>query len=155
MADNQSGIASTEPTLRAATDAFLAEPRSQRTHRTYTRTLDHLIQAVGPERPLAGLSSDELAGAVTALWGSLAPRTWNRHVATVRSLLSWCRRHRWPIGDLELQVDRRQVDEDGTKAIPLDELERLWFRQDIPVRERERYGGCSTTRPVMPRTPSA
>lgn len=136
MADNLSAITSTERTLRAAVDAFLAKPRSQRTHRAYARTLDHLIQAVGPERPLAGLSSDELAEAVTTLWGSLAPRTWNRHVATVRSLLSWCRRHRWPIGDLELHVDRRQVAEDETKVIPLHELERLWSSPGIPIRER-------------------
>jgi len=136
MADNLSAIASTERTLRAAVDAFLAKPRSQRTQRTYARTLDHLIQAVGPERPLAGLSSDELAEAVTALWGSLAPRTWNRQVATVRSLLSWCRRHRWPIGDLELQVDHRQVAEDETKVISLHELKRLWSSPGIPIRER-------------------
>ena len=136
MADNLSAIASTERTFRAAVDAFLAKPRSQRTQRTYARTLNQLIQAVGPERPLAGLSSDELAEAVTALWGGLAPRTWNRQVATVRSLLSWCRRHRWPIGDLELHVDRRQVGEDETKVIALHELKRLWSSQDIPVRER-------------------
>jgi integrase len=136
MADNLSAIASTERTLRAAVDAFLAKPCSQRTHRTYARTLNHLIQAVGPERPLAGLSSDELAEAVTALWGSLAPRTWNRQVATVRSLLSWCRRHRWPIGGLELQVDRRQVGEHETKVISLHELERLWSSPGIPIRER-------------------
>src|SRR6266487_7005013 len=85
MAGKVTAIAGAERTLAAAVDAFLASPRSATTHRTYTRTLDHLARSLGPERPLAAVSSDELAAAVTELWGGLAPRTWNRHVATVRS----------------------------------------------------------------------
>src|SRR5260221_5072076 len=77
-----------------------------------------------------------LAEAVSQLWGARAPRTWNRHLATVRSFLAWCRRHGWPAGDLELRADRRAVPGDDTRAIPLPELERLWARQDIPLRER-------------------
>jgi integrase len=38
-------------------------------------------------------------------------------------------------GDLELRADRRAVPDDETKAIALPELERLWSRGDIPLRE--------------------
>ena len=50
--------------------------------------------------------------------------------------LSWCRRHGWPAGNLELRADRRAAPEDDTRAIPLPELERLWARTDILLRER-------------------
>jgi len=53
---------------------------------------------LGRGRPLAGLTDDELAATGSRRRGGLAPRTWNRHLATVGSLLSWCRRHGWPAG---------------------------------------------------------
>jgi integrase len=125
-----------ERTLGAAVDAFLAQPRPATTARTYTRTLEQLAGQLGRDRPLAGVTGDELADAASALWGTLAPRTWNRHLATVGSFLAWCRRHGWPAGGLELHADRRAAPGDDTRAIPLPELERLWARADIPLRER-------------------
>ena len=68
--------------------------------------------------------------------GPQKPRTWNPQVATVRWFLSWCRRHGWPVGGLALRVDRRAVADDDAKAIPLAELEQLWSRADVPLRER-------------------
>jgi site-specific recombinase XerD len=129
-------IAGAERTLGHAIDAFLAQPRAATTHRTYTRTLEHLTRQLGHDRPLRAVTDEELAEAVEGLWGERAPRTWNRHVATIRSFLSWCRRHGWPVGDLQLRVDRRAVADDDTKAIGLPELERLWSRPDVPLRER-------------------
>jgi len=76
------------------------------------------------------------ATAASQLWSALAPRTWNRHLATVGSFLAWCRRHGWPARNLQLRADRRAAAEDDTRAIPLPELERLWARADIPLRER-------------------
>ena len=70
------------------------------------------------------------------MWGDLAPRTWNRHVATVRSFTSGAATHGWPAGDLYLAAHRRTVAADDTKAIPLPQLERLWKNCDIPPRER-------------------
>src|SRR5216683_739387 len=125
-----------ERTLGAAVDAFLAQPRPATTARTYTRTLEQLARQLGRDRPLASVTDEELAAAASQLWGALAPRTWNRHLATVRSFLSWCRRHGWPAADLELRADRRAAPDDDTRAIPLPELERLWARADVPLRER-------------------
>jgi integrase len=136
MAAKVTAIAGAERTLGQAVDAFLAQPRAATTHRTYSRTLEWLAGQLGRDRPLRALTDPELAEAVERLWGQRAPRTWNRQVATVRSFLAWCRRSGWPVGDLTLRVDRRAVADDDTKAIALPELERLWGRSDIPLRER-------------------
>ena len=136
MAETVTALAGGERTLGAAVDAFLAQPRPATTARTYTRTLERLAGQLGRDRPLAGITDDELAAAASALWGGLAPRTWNRHVATIGSFLAWCRRHGWPAGNLALRADRRAAAEDDTRAIPLPELDRLWARSDIPLRER-------------------
>jgi site-specific recombinase XerD len=136
MAAKVRAIVGADRTVRQATDAFLAVRRPATTTRTYAGTLQRLTDRLGPGRPLALVSSDELDATVTALWGTLAPRTWNRHVATVRSWLGWCRRNGWPVGELMLRVDLRKAPDDETKAIPLPELERLWSRRDVPLRER-------------------
>ena len=93
-------ITGAEQTLGAAVDAFLAQPRPATTARTYTRTLERLAGELGRDRPLANVTGEELAAAASQLWGGLAPRTWNRHLATIGSFLSWCRRHGWPAGNL-------------------------------------------------------
>src|SRR5436190_22800423 len=129
-------ITGAERTLGAAVDAFLAQPRPATTARTYARTLERLAGELGRDRPLAGVADEDLDGAASRLWSGLAPRTWNRHLATTGSFLAWCRRHGWPAGTLQLRADRRAAPEDDTRAIPLPELERLWSRTDIPLRER-------------------
>lgn len=129
-------IARPDRTLGAAVDAFLDVGRPDTTARTYAGTLERLAARLGRDRPLAGVAGGELEDAANELWGHLAPRTWNRHVATVRSFLSWCRDHGWPAGDLYLSADRRSVPGDDSKAIPLPQLERLWNDRKIPLRER-------------------
>ena len=93
MAETVTSLAGGQRTLGAAVDAFLAQPRPATTARTYARTLERLTGQLGRDRPLASVTDDELAAAASALWGGLAPRTWNRHVASVGSFLAWCRRH--------------------------------------------------------------
>jgi integrase len=73
---------------------------------------------------------------VAAAWGGRAPATWNRHVATVRSFLGFCRRRHWLGEDLAADLERRPEPVDRTKAIPLPELERLWRRDTIKVRDK-------------------
>lgn len=129
-------IAGAGRSLGAAVDAFLSVDRPATTDRTYAGTMERLADRLGRERSLAGVGDDELYNAADALWGHLAPRTWNRHVATVRSFLTWCRDHGWPVGDLRLAADRKTVAADDSKSIPLPELERLWNNRKIPLRER-------------------
>ena len=123
-------------TFGAAVDTFLSQPWPATTARTYGGTLERLAAVLGRDRPLAGITDEKMAEAATVLWGNLAARTWNRHLATVGSFLAWCRRHGWLSGELELHADRRAEPGDDTKAIPLPELQRLWSRADIPLRER-------------------
>jgi integrase len=129
-------IAGAHRSLGGAVDAFLSVPRPDTTARTYAGTLERLAARLGRDRPLAGVGDGELEDAAGELWGHLAPRTWNRHVATVRSFLSWCRDHGWPAGDLHLSAGRRPAPGDDSKAIPLPQLERLWGDRKIPLRER-------------------
>jgi site-specific recombinase XerD len=57
-------------------------------------------------------------------------------VATVRSFVAFCRRRRWLADDLTVDLERQPEPADRTKAIPLPELERLWRREDVRVREK-------------------
>jgi integrase len=64
------------------------------------------------------------------------PATWNRELATLRAAVGWWRRRGWlnvdPTGDLERH--REQVDR--TRALTRGQLERLFARRDLALRER-------------------
>jgi site-specific recombinase XerD len=123
--------------LGEAAAAFLAQPDlAASTRRSYQQTLGRLEREFGADRPLATLTADQVTAVVTAAWAGRAPATWNRHVATVRSFLGFCRRRRWLIDDLTVDLERRPESADRTKAIPLPELERLWRRDDVGLREK-------------------
>jgi site-specific recombinase XerD len=122
--------------LGEAAAAFLAQPDlAASTRRSYQQTLGRLDRELGADQPLASLTADQLTAAVAGAWARRAPATWNRHVATVRSFLGFCRRRRWLVEDLAVDLERRPEPADRTKAIPLAELERLWRREDVGVRE--------------------
>ena len=125
------------PLLADAIDAFLAQPDlAASSRRSYAQTLDRLRQAVGVERPLDRLSARELEGVAREAWGQTAPATWNRHVATLRSFAGFCQRRCWLEAALADGLERRREPADRTKAIPYVQLDRLWRRDDIAVREK-------------------
>ncbi|MQA74749.1 MAG: tyrosine-type recombinase/integrase [Solirubrobacterales bacterium] len=125
------------PRLREAIDAFLAQPDlAPSSRRSYAQTLGRLRDAVGADRPLKQLGARELERAAREAWGALAPATWNRHVATLRSFSSFCSRRGWLDGAMADGLQRRRAPADRTKAIPDDLLERLWRRDDVAVREK-------------------
>jgi len=124
-----------EASLTAAVDAF-----SQRadlaplTARTYRRTLERLEHELGV---IDGWPSEtELEAAASRLWGELAPASWNRNIAAVRSFLHWSRRHGHLGDSLELRLDRRREHADRTRSIPYAMLERAWSRETIALREK-------------------
>jgi hypothetical protein len=51
-------------------------------------------------------------------------------------LFGFCQRRRWLLEDLAIDLERRPEPADRTKAIPLAELERLWRREHVGVREK-------------------
>jgi integrase len=130
-------FARADQTLGGAVTAFLAQPDlAASTRRSYQQTLDRLERALGRDQSPATITTNQVTAAVTAAWDRCAPATWNRHVATVRSFTSYCRRRRWLTDDLAAGLDRRVEPADRTKAIPLPQLEQLWRRDDIAVREK-------------------
>src|SRR5438270_1518252 len=107
------------PVLAEAVDAFLAQPDlAASSRRSCAQTLGRLRDAVGADRPLEHLGARELERAAVEAWGALAPATWNRHVATLRSFVGLCQRRGWPIAAIADGLERRREPVDRTKAIP-------------------------------------
>jgi site-specific recombinase XerD len=108
MAGRVIPLTASEQTLAAAAAAFLAQPSLARsTRRSYDQTLTRLVHELGGDRPLSMLTAEAVVLTVTTAWGARAPATWNRHVATVRSFLGFCRRRRWIGEDLAGALERR------------------------------------------------
>ena len=126
--------------VRDAVAAFLSTPRvsaSANTHRAYTDVLHRVAAQLGPERELAGLDPDEVAVALTVLWGSAAASTWNRNRAAVSSWLTWCTtKAHWTAPSLPGTCERRAERRDNTRALDRDRIETICTRRDIPLRER-------------------
>ncbi len=120
------------PTLGEATRAFLArDDLDSATLRSYGQTVNRLCRALGERQPLAGLTADQVAQACAAAWGGAAARTWNRHVAAVRSFDAWA-----SAGGLAAGLGRRPESRERTAALGGPELDRLWERADVSLRER-------------------
>ena len=128
---------SAPPTLGHAAAAFLARADlATQSQRSYSQTLNRIVAELGDDSPLAGLDSDQLSEAIAGAWGACAPATWNRHVATGRSLVAFCQRHDWLPDAFAVRVDRRREPADRTRAVPYTQLDRLWRREDVAVREK-------------------
>ena len=69
-------------------------------------------------------------------WGSAQPATWNTRITALQSFVSYCQRNRWIDYDPMSLVVRRREPRDQTRAIPYQDLEKLWSRRDINLREK-------------------
>lgn len=122
------------PTMGDAVAAFLtAATLAEGSRRVYRGTLEAFAAAAGAGRPIADLT----AGDVQAFLDTsreLAPRTYNRKLATVSSFLGWCQAQGWTTAAPAVG-NRRRVPADDTRVIPRAELERLW-RRDIDLRDK-------------------
>src|SRR5919201_1516003 len=133
-------------TLQTAAAAFLDRPDlSSASRRSYAQTLEHLTHAIGEDRLLGTVSGADVETAVQQAWGHCAPATWNRHAATIRSFIAFCRRHGWLAENLAGGLERHREPADRTKAIPRLELDRLWRGDDVGVRERAFWRLCYET----------
>jgi integrase len=125
------------PTLSEAAAAFLGQPGlAASTRRSYTQTLGRLQAALGEDHPVDRIGARELERVVWEAWGQTAPATWNRHVATLRSFVAYGARHGWLNAGLVDGLVRRRESADRTRAIPYAQLEALWRRDDVAVREK-------------------
>ena len=120
--------------LQGAVDAFLSRSGlSAQTRRSYRLTLAALTTAL--DAAGAEPTATAIEAAARLRWGMVAPATWNRHAATVRSFLGYAARHGL-LPELRVELDRRREPADRTRALPSAALERLFARRDIALREK-------------------
>ncbi|MEU4423023.1 DUF6596 domain-containing protein [Actinoplanes sp. NPDC024001] len=74
--------------LGPAVAAFLG-PLRPATARAYGQTLHRLTRIAGDRVPVAELPGERIAEIFAMSWAKVAPRSWNRHVAAVRSFAAW------------------------------------------------------------------
>jgi predicted RNA polymerase sigma factor/site-specific recombinase XerD len=119
-------------TLGQTAREFLArEDLDTETIRSYGQTLRRLVLALGDRMPLAALTADQVARVFATAWGEAAAKTWNRHRSAVRSFGAWV-----SLEHLASGLDRRAENRPPTETIGPAQLETLWNRPDLPLRER-------------------
>ena len=125
------------PSLAGAVEAFFANrDLAAETCRTYRKALTPLFEAVGGDRPVTDLDADQEAALFVDRWARCAPATWNTRRVAVQAFAVWCG-DRWPLaGDPLAGVAPRRRRVDNTRAIPLADLEELWRRRGVPLREK-------------------
>jgi integrase len=125
------------PSLQEAVDAFLAQPDLAPTsRRSYAQTTGRLLSVFGGEQLLGELATAAVAAAVDQAWFRRSPGTWNRHLSALGSFVAFCRRRGWPVQDLVAGLDRGREKAGNTRVLSLPELERLWSRETVGLRER-------------------
>ena len=125
------------PRLRSAVAAFFSDKQlSANTRRTYAQALQAIAEELGRDLPLDQLDSRKLLDAFQERWGSAQPSTWNTRITALQSFVSYCQRNKWIDHDPMTLVARQREPRDQTKAIPYQNLEKLWSRRDINLREK-------------------
>lgn len=126
----------TTTTWAKAEDAFLRRDLAPGSRRIYALTLDRVGALLGTEIPLSDLAGHDLAEALHVGYPDAAPASWNRHVATLRSFLTFAQRHGWLDDDPTLALERRRVPEDNSRALSRADLDRLFTLRTASVRDR-------------------
>lgn len=120
------------PTLGQAAHDFLSrDDLDAATVRSYGQTLRRLCLALGDQLPPASLTADQVARVFATAWGEAAATTWNRHRSAVRSFCAWA-----SLSDLAAGLDRRAETRPRTPALGSVQLDALWSRPDLPLREQ-------------------
>lgn len=130
-------------TLDRAVSTFLTgyeRIRSDNTRTAYRRTLTALAGRYGAQTPVVAFDEPATAEGFRAWfreqYGTLAPRTYRRHLAACQSAFSWWRLQKWMSGDPTVGLTRPQVPRDGTRARPRDQIDGLWSKPGVSLRER-------------------
>jgi integrase/recombinase XerD len=72
----------------------------------------------------------------SARYRTAAPATWNRELAIIRSASRWWTTKGWLGQDLTSGLERRRERPDRTRALTRAQIEGLWRRADIALREK-------------------
>lgn len=145
MARSSSKVVALRPdtiTIEAAVRRFLSErDLAPSTRRVYGGTLDALAVEVGPDRSLTMVSAAMVEAHLQGRYSKATPSTYNRQVATLGSFFGWAHRRRLittdPTDGLERRKERRTARQaTSQRAITYADLEALWSRDDIALREK-------------------
>jgi site-specific recombinase XerD len=89
------------------------------------------------------LDPDAVAAWFRARWGERSPRTWNQNRAALKSAEGWwndgVRRtegQHWGIPDPFARIGPRDLPEDRTRALTVDQVRQLLDDTRVPIRER-------------------
>jgi hypothetical protein len=84
------------------------------------------------------VTAERLEGWFRARYAAAAPATWNRELATLRSAVGWWHAHGWlPVGaDPTTGLARRREHPNCTRALTRGQLEALWRRSDLRLRDK-------------------
>ena len=138
------------PPLSTAVEAFFADKDlAPNTRRTYRQALDGMTTDLGGDLPLDELSTTKVRRVLDQRWGQATPATWNTRITALQSFVRYCQRNEWLHQNPLAPIERRREPRDQTRAIPYDDLEALWSRRDIGLREKP-CGGCCTKPPPAP-----
>ena len=106
--------------------------------RVYHASLAALVDGLGPTRPLPELTGELVAGWFRTRYATAAPATWNRELATMRSAVAWWRAYSWLPGHVDPTAGLARCREhpDRTRALTRGQLETLWRRDDLRLRDK-------------------
>ena len=118
-------------------EAFFADrDLAVQTRRTYRRALDALVCDLGGDLSVESLSAEGIRWVFMQRWGEASAATWNTRLTAVASFGSYCERNGWIEAGLLAGVERRRQRQDRTRAIPYGDLEALFGRRDVGLREK-------------------
>src|SRR5216683_358281 len=121
-------------TLAHAFEQFLeASSFARRTRESYTEDLAPLLAEVG-QQPVRALTTDVLQ-AFLARQEPLAPATYNRRLATLRSFTRWLRAHGWLIDPLLDGIERKPEGKHTARALDAQQVESV-LRKITDPRDR-------------------
>ncbi len=123
--------------LGPAVDAFMDQADLAATsRRVYGASLAAFAGGVGRDSALVDLEPVAIASWFTARYRLAAPATWNRELATLRSAAAWWARRGWLDADPTVTIERRREHPDRTRALTRRQVEDLWQRSDVAMREK-------------------
>lgn len=121
----------------AAVNFLARRDLAARSRTVYGQTLGRLVADLGTQSPVADLSGSDLAVFLERHYGHAAPATWNLNLAALRSFLAFCARHGALQADPSATIERRTLRTNpDRRVIPAAQLETLWRRDDLSLREK-------------------
>jgi site-specific recombinase XerD len=127
----------TAPTWSQASDQFLRRHLAPSTKRVYRLTLERMGQHFGDARmTIDKITGAKLSAALHTAYPEASPATWNRNVATIRSFVTFCRRHGWLDHDPTTAIERRREPADRSRWLSREDLDRLFASRTARIRDR-------------------